>query len=250
MAYALVVATSKGGNTNQTITTDAVNTTGADLIVINVGYYSGTTPTIAPSDSKGNTWTALTAHNQVSTLVGNRMFYCAAPTVGSGHTFTQEDLVANAYPSIQMLAFSGAHASPFDQQTGAVSSGSASTLATGSLTPSEDNCLVVAGLGHEVNSAGAVSINGGFTATTEAYVGSTSEGSGCAYLIQTSAASANPTWNVTNNTGIAATLATFKAAATASAALTGTATASITESDIVAGGKTLIITLSGDTFIA
>ena len=33
------------------------------------------------------------------------------------------------------------------------------------------------------------------------------------------------------------------------AALTGTVTASITEADIVAGGKTAIITLTGDTFI-
>lgn len=36
----------------------------------------------------------------------------------------------------------------------------------------------------------------------------------------------------------------------ASAAITGTATASITESDVVTGGKTIIITLTGDTFKA
>ena len=34
------------------------------------------------------------------------------------------------------------------------------------------------------------------------------------------------------------------------AALTGTATAGITEADIVTGGKTIILTLTGDTFIA
>ena len=34
-----------------------------------------------------------------------------------------------------------------------------------------------------------------------------------------------------------------------SAAITGTATASITESDIVTGGKTVILTLTGDTFV-
>ena len=38
--------------------------------------------------------------------------------------------------------------------------------------------------------------------------------------------------------------------APASAVLTGTITASVTEADIVAGGKTLIITLTGDTWIA
>ena len=35
-----------------------------------------------------------------------------------------------------------------------------------------------------------------------------------------------------------------------SAAITGTATASITETDIVTGGKTIIITLTGDTWVA
>ena len=40
------------------------------------------------------------------------------------------------------------------------------------------------------------------------------------------------------------------AAAGASAAVTGTATASITEADIVTGGKTIIITLTGTTWIA
>jgi hypothetical protein len=39
-------------------------------------------------------------------------------------------------------------------------------------------------------------------------------------------------------------------AATATATVTGTATASITEADVVTGGKEIIITLTGDTFIA
>lgn len=37
---------------------------------------------------------------------------------------------------------------------------------------------------------------------------------------------------------------------TKTAALTGTATASITEADVVTGGKTIILTLTGDTWIA
>lgn len=40
------------------------------------------------------------------------------------------------------------------------------------------------------------------------------------------------------------------ALASSSAALTGTATASITETDIVTGGKTIILTLTGDTWVA
>lgn len=40
------------------------------------------------------------------------------------------------------------------------------------------------------------------------------------------------------------------AAAAVTAALTGTVTASITETDIVNGGKTIILTLTGDTWVA
>lgn len=43
---------------------------------------------------------------------------------------------------------------------------------------------------------------------------------------------------------------TPSASVTASAAISGTVTASITEADIVTGGKTIIITLTGDTWIA
>lgn len=42
----------------------------------------------------------------------------------------------------------------------------------------------------------------------------------------------------------------FPQAATASAAITGTITPTSTEADIVTGGKTIIITLTNDTFIA
>lgn len=42
----------------------------------------------------------------------------------------------------------------------------------------------------------------------------------------------------------------FTTTSGSSAALTGTVTASITEADIVTGGKTIILTLTGDTFIA
>ena len=45
-------------------------------------------------------------------------------------------------------------------------------------------------------------------------------------------------------------IAAFKAAAAGAAVISGTATEGITEADIVAGGKTIIVTLSGDTLIA
>lgn len=47
-----------------------------------------------------------------------------------------------------------------------------------------------------------------------------------------------------------AILLALRPAGAVSAAVTGTATAAITEADVVAGGKTIITTLTGDTFIA
>ncbi len=54
----------------------------------------------------------------------------------------------------------------------------------------------------------------------------------------------------TGNYGAWATTRSFTTAAATSAALTGTVTASITEADIVTGGKTIILTLTGDTWVA
>ncbi len=53
-----------------------------------------------------------------------------------------------------------------------------------------------------------------------------------------------------NLTVLGVSLAVFKPAPATSAALTGTITSSAKESDIVAGGKTIILTLTGDTWVA
>jgi hypothetical protein len=55
------------------------------------------------------------------------------------------------------------------------------------------------------------------------------------------------TWSMSSNTW---RISAVSIQGPATAAVTGTATASITEADVVAGGKTIITTLTGDTFIA
>lgn len=60
----------------------------------------------------------------------------------------------------------------------------------------------------------------------------------------------NYTWGTDGQGGAFGGVGVEIKIAPATAAVTGTATASITESDVVTGGKTLVITLSGDTFIA
>jgi hypothetical protein len=119
---------------------------------------------------------------------------------------------------MNMACFSGAHATaPFDVQNGATTAGAA-TLATGSVTPSQDNSLIVAGLGFNVSSAGPT-INSSFTRSSWVNFGSGNNyGSAEAYLVQTTAGAVNPTWTKGNTEAAAATIAVFKpAAATPSA---------------------------------
>ena len=89
------------------------------------------------SDSKGNTWTGLTS--RVGAGAAQRLYYCLAPTVGTGHTFTVSGTSTAA--TIHVYAFFGV--SSYHSESGAT--GSASPLASGSLTPSANGALVFTG---------------------------------------------------------------------------------------------------------
>ncbi len=164
MAYAPLIATAKSSTgANNVVTTDAVDSTGCDLIVISVSVFNDPSNN-APTDSKGNTWSPLAKHGPGSTDVYNRLFYCESPIVGSGHTFSWDPQASpnsgGTYPCIQVQGFSGGTGTSFLSENGATANGVA-TLSTGSVTPSEDNCLVIAGLGIDVGTS--ITINGGFT---------------------------------------------------------------------------------------
>lgn len=184
-------------------TTDAMDSTGANLIVLSVACDAPSTPVI--TDSKGNTWTPLTLSNTGGS-VKTRMYYCSDPTVGTNHTFT----ATGAFCAIFAAAFAGMESPDvFDQENGATSDGTL-TIQTGSVTPVENNELVITGLG--LNSAGAVvSVNSGFTILdTETFGSGNNYGGALAYKIQTAAASENPTWTRINTEAMAVRIATFK----------------------------------------
>lgn len=203
MAIASVAAVTKNSSGGAGFTSDPIDTTGASLIVIHVASYI---QVATPTDSQGNTYTALT--EQVTDPHG-RLFYCVAPSVNSGHTFTNP--TNGSYASMHVRAFSGTHASPFDQQNGTTISANTSGQ-PGSITPSEDGCLVITGLGVAAQNP---SIGGGYTAAVANHNGGSSYGSGLGYLIQTTAGATNPTWSWTENVIAALTIASFKPAAAA-----------------------------------
>jgi hypothetical protein len=187
------------------VTTAGVDTTGADFIVLSVGWNGTGTPTV--SDSKSNTWNALTAHVN-SANETNQLYWSRPTSVGASHTFT----VSLAGASIEMLAFSGSATSPFDVQTGATST--TRPLSTGNITPTQDNELIVTSETYAGNFGNPVTVSSGYSTPIQVdFVGSTHEGSSIAYKIQTTATTTDATWDTQFDTNLAVSIASFKAGA-------------------------------------
>lgn len=212
MAWNKVADAVKGGSANG-VTTDAADFSAATFIIVNCSWYTGSTANGTLTDSTGaNTYNALTRMTVEN--IATRMFWTIPAAVSGSMTFSYNG--TDIFPSIQVLGFTGNHASPFDQESAGGSTTISSTAFPGSLTPSEDNCLIVTSEVNENNSGGgAATISGTFTAHAVNYSGGNSEGGGIAYLIQTTAEAVNPAWNIVNVAagGFAAIQASFKAAA-------------------------------------
>jgi len=213
MAYSLITSTLAKSTNSTDVTTPGVDTTGANLIVVGTFslYSSGDGGVL--SDSKSNT-PYVTTEDAVS---GRQLFmsYFFNPSVGASHTWTFGS--GCLFPMILVAAFYEAVTSPLDDQSSATTTSSGTTLQTGQVDPTEDNELLVTVVGStDVSATGVYAIDGGFTKLSDntgtsgaAYSGS------MAYLIQTSAASANPTWTVEAGHVVATRIKTFKGTAAA-----------------------------------
>ncbi len=196
------IASSDGSNA----TTVGVDTSGANLIVVATAYDGTTVRT--PTDNKSNTPYTLVINNTSGTPRTYLHFYLN-PSVGTGHTFS---IAASAQsPAIAMVAFSGvATSSALDQ------SSQAAARQPGSITPSEDNEVVITASAH--GSAGnAPTVDTPFSShLTASIVGAgPNYAIGLAYEIQTTATARNPTWSP--NTGSnSSVIASFKIATVSS----------------------------------
>ena len=199
MAVAPVSRVIAGGTAN-TVTTVISDTTGANLLVCVASWYSITATAANLTDSKSNSGWVLIATYTGGAGYKVGILYCVPTSVGSSHTATFAG--TGSYPSLDFRAYSGAHATPLDQESGAAST------SPGSLTPSEDNCLIVCG---RVSVSGTIpTIGSGFTNLDyTTYLASNHMGGGGADLIQTTAAASNPAWSVAD----ACAQAIFKPAA-------------------------------------
>ncbi len=210
MAFTLIANTAKASAAGADTTTNAIDTTGANLIVINVAWLNGGGRTMSFSDSKSNTWTAMPIQQQGGGLAQDS-FYCYAPTVGSGHTFTASKGGSNIFSSVYVQAWSGAGTSPFDQSNGAILT-AVTTAEAGSITPTQSNELIVAYLEENEATAFAVSIGSSYTISDQiTAVGGGTIGGAFAYLLQGSAAATNPSWSWNTGTHDAnLSIASFK----------------------------------------
>lgn len=204
MAYSSPIAhtIAQDPNTGGGITTSAIDTTGADFIVLGCLQYSTHS---APTDNKSNTWIELTLHGDGAST-NNWIAYCQNPTVGSGHTFT----LGPQYACIAVAAFSGSKATPFDVENGA--GGTSTTLSTGSITPSENNELLIFTDGNLNSTNGPQTVSVG--TLLDQLNRPTGPAIALAYEIQTTATARNPTFSWGGaSVLVAGSIASFKAAA-------------------------------------
>jgi hypothetical protein len=205
-AVALIANTAAARGAFSGVTTEAIDTTGADFLIIGMVVDDGYSTT--PTDSKGNTWTEAANSYSSTGVVRVRVWYSIPDTVGTNHTFSASGSVVG---HILAAAFSGVDQSdPEDQQSGA--NGSGTTLQPGSITPTEDGALLWAHMGFSSDGL-PVSIDSDYIEIDEAeFVSGESYGGQWAYQIQSTAAAINPTWTRTNSDILTGTQISFNAA--------------------------------------
>lgn len=211
MSYAFVQSSTgvSVAGTLETATTTSANLTGADTLFLLVGQNNNSETAVIEDSVGGNTWDLIRregypAGSDVS------LFRCASASVSSSMTVTATSTTDAAF-GLVLLAFSGGHASPDDQNSGhAVDFTDEITAGYPSgILPVQNDCVLIAGM----NVGAGQSIDLGFTIIEAGNVFQESWGVVGAYLIQTTAEELNPTFSYGFNFNAAALLASFKPAA-------------------------------------
>jgi hypothetical protein len=217
------------------------NVAAGSLIVVAVSVATNT-ETATCAGSRNGSFTLAVGPTRNGSLGGSEfscwIFFFPNSAAGS-ETVTVTFSASLPYRRLNILEYSGiATSSALDGS--AENIGATGTADSGSDSTSVANELI---FGYGLQDAGDITAGTGFTPRTEADgYDQTEDKNGV------TAGSYNATFGGSSARWIAQ-MATFKQPAEGGV-VTGTATASITEADVVTGGKEIIITLTGDTFIA
>ena len=191
IAHASAGAGGINGSTPVPAVTPPIDTTGANLLIVNGGaYYYDQAPPIDLHDNMGNTFTG--AIFEYGGFVAGQcfMWYTYNPVVGPNHIFTYAAWVGG----VTVAAFAGASASPLGQTNSNYSNASNQlSISPGPITPVSNNVLIFTGV---TNQNQEDLIDSGFTVidTVPWVEGMTLSQSG-AYLTQPVAATVSPTWS-------------------------------------------------------
>lgn len=200
-----------GNSTTQTYT--GGDTTGANLIAVCAGDYQAAPQAGDITDSKSNTYTMLTEVNSASNARAALFFTTGSITVGTGHNIINTTGGGSGFPGLAWAAFSGAVATPHDQNSGGGSNTSATALSPGSLTPSETNEILLSCLALiPPGTSSTEIIDSSFSVIDQvtAVNGGTNAGAVLAYQIQTTITARNPLWGWTGTSDAVATMESFK----------------------------------------
>lgn len=206
MAIASVFRVAASSTNSTSVTSGAVNTTGATFILLGVSASAAVTIT----DSFGNTYA----------LVGNAsngayLYSCVKPIVGAGHTFTATttSVTASGYPSISIVGFTGVGAF-YGVNVGVKASiyGSFTDFYNMSVPTASDKCLCVNFDGfwdtdYDGALIGATSFStstSGYTVVSSPFAATKSTGVALAYGLFPSGSTGstiNVVWNLSPYTG-------------------------------------------------
>lgn len=210
LSHTGAVASDPVDPTNGKVTTPAIDTTDATLLVAVISTSDGATAgPIHISDSRSNIWHLVTRFPAGATGGGNggRCEIWYAQTLNgfsTAHTFT----VLGPYPAVAVAAFSGGPNLTLDVVAGATADGSVSGITLGPITPKDRLAMVVTGLC--MTDALTPSIAGGFTRIeNRTFVNGQGQGVALAYKIVPTPAPATVAWTWAGSMGSDAVLATF-----------------------------------------
>lgn len=165
--------------------TPSIDTTGAALIIVAVcrANNSGTV-----SDSEGNTWTLLDMRTQGT--FSTEWYYTINPTTSATHTFSF--VGTNTYPGIIASAYSAAGLPVFDQES--AQGGVFTSMTPTSLTPSQNDTLIVSFEGFEITQTQVVTES---LAVRHSHPWTTGVDLGVAFgdIVQATAAASDPAWS-------------------------------------------------------
>jgi len=187
------------------VITGALDTTGANLLVVAVTEFENTADAII-SDSKGNVWT-LCAAIAITGAQNLRLFYSIPTTVGVGHTFQAAG--AGTYPSICVQAWKTSGAATFDHANALSFEGVTSNPHPGEVSPTANGSLLITALGH--GALITTAIEPGFTETSEAgFISGSCFGTALAYKVQNPAIPIDPIWTCNGPAAYCCAIVVFK----------------------------------------